>query len=364
MKKFLYIAAMALLLAGCSEDYKDWAEPQVNPQGADIVFGSATASEVGLIDYAQIPAGTETVKVCDMTIPGTSDTTYHAETYILLDGETYVISNDGYMDANELNQYVVDHYGRAMEQRDIPARIKWVMTNGKTATTMTSDEFKVHVILAPLTIPDLWYLVGSGFGDGKWTNKGMESVGVSMTPMYGTPGSLNILKWVGYLSARNTFKIIHTPGQSEQLSMVDGVIAHNDGAGGNIRITESGYYEITVNSDTYEVTVEKVDIAPGVYTMIGMPGNYQGWNPAENLMTAVNTKNENHDWIVKDFVITESTTLKFAADGTWDVNWGAGAAFPVGEGVQNGNDIPVPPGTYTVMFNDILGYYYFMEQEQ
>ena len=97
--------------------------------------------------------------------------------------------------------------------------------------------------------------------------------------------------------------------------------------------------------------------------MIGMPGNYQGWNPAENLMTAVNTKNENHDWIVKDFVITESTTLKFAADGTWDVNWGAGAAFPVGEGVQNGNDIPVPPGTYTVMFNDILGYYYFMEQE-
>ena len=199
MKKFLYIAAMTLLLAGCSEDYKDWAEPQSNPQGSEIVFGSATATGVGLIDYAVLPEGTTSVKVCDMTIPGTSDTTYYAETYIILNGEEYPITNDGYMDAGVLNQYVVDHYGRAMEQRDIPARIKWVMTNGTTATTMLSDEFIVHVILAPLTIPDLWYLVGPGFGDGTWKNEGMESVGVSMTPMYGTPGSLNILKWSAIL---------------------------------------------------------------------------------------------------------------------------------------------------------------------
>ena len=353
---------MSLLLASCSEDYKNWAEPQSNPQGSEITFGTATATEVGLIDYALLPTGTETVQVCNMTVPGSSDETYYAETYIILNGEEYPISNDGYMDAATLNQYVVDHYGRAMEQRDIPARIKWVMTNGTTATTMTSDEFMVHVILAPLTIPDLWYLVGPGFGDGTWDNKGMESVGVSMTPMYGTPGSLNILKWTGYLAARRTFKIIHTPGESEQLSMVDGAIALNNGDGGNIRVTEAGYYEITVNSDTYEVTVEKVDITPGVYTQIGMPGNYQGWNPAGNLMTAVNIKAENHDWIVKDFVISESTTLKFAADGDWTVNWGGGEAFPVGIGTQDGKDIPVTPGTYTVMFNDILGYYYFMEQ--
>ena len=259
MKKFLYIAAMTLLLASCSEDYKDWAEPQSNPQGAEIAFGTATATGVDLIDYALLPEGTTSVKVCNMTVPGTSDTTYYADTYIILNGEEYPITNDGYMDAAALNQYVVDHYGRAMEQRDIPARIKWVMTNGTTATTMTSDEFIVHVILTPLTIPDLWYLIGPSFGDGSWNNKGMESVGVSMTPMYGVPGSLNILKWTGYLAARRTFKIIHTPGESEQLSMVDGVIAHNNGDGGNIRVTDAGYYEITVNADTYEVTVEKVD---------------------------------------------------------------------------------------------------------
>ena len=78
MKKFLYIAAMTLLLAGCSEDYKDWAEPQSNPQGAEITFGTGAASEVGLIDYALLPAGTESVKVCNLTNPGSSDTTYYA----------------------------------------------------------------------------------------------------------------------------------------------------------------------------------------------------------------------------------------------------------------------------------------------
>ena len=143
--------------------------------------------------------------------------------------------------------------------------------------------------------------------------------------------------------------------------MVDGAIALNNGDGGNIRVTDAGYYEITVNSDTYEVTVEKLDITPGVYNQIGMPGDYQGWNPAENLMTPVNTKAENHDWIVKGLTFTQAALVKFAADGDWTVNWGS-KAFPVGEGTQDGDNINANIGTYTVMFNDILGYYYFMEE--
>ena len=91
-----------------------------------------------------------------------------------------------------------------------------------------------------------------------------------------------------------------------------------------------------------------------------MPGDYQGWDAASNPMTAVNTKSENHDWIVKGLTFTQAALLKFA-NGSWDVNWG-GDAFPVGAGVQDGHNINVNVGTYTVMFNDILGYYYFMKQ--
>ena len=236
----------------------------------------------------------------------------------------------------------------------------------KLTFDMQNRTFEFQAIEGPdisePVVPDLWYLIGPGFGDGSWNNRGMDDVGVSMTPMYGVPGSATILKWVGYLAARRTFKIIHTPGESEQLSMVDGVIALNNGDGGNIRVTEAGYYEITVNTDSYEVTIEKLDITPGVYSMMGMPGSYQGWNPAENLMIAVNTRAENHDWIVKDLTFAEYAELKFAADGNWTANWG-GNTFPVGLADQYGPNIPVAQGTYTVMFNDILGYYYFMTQE-
>ncbi len=231
---------------------------------------------------------------------------------------------------------------------------------------MKNRSFMFKAIEAPVeppepVLPDLWYLMGSGFGDGSWRNMSTDDVGVSLVPMYGTPGSTNILKWVGYLAARRTFKIIHTPGESEQLSMVDGVIAHNYGEGGNIRVNDAGYYEITVNTSTYEVNIEKLDISPSAYSTMGMPGGYQYWNPGANLMTAVNTRAENHDWIVKDFVVTEATELKFAADGNWYANWG-GSEFPFGLAVENGPNIPVALGTYTVMFNDILGYYYFMAQ--
>ena len=354
---------MTLLMASCSEDYKDWAEPQSNPQGAEITFGTASATGVDLIDYAQLPEGTTEVKVCNLSIPSVNDTNYYAETYIILNGEEYPLTNDGFMDAAALNKYVVDNYGRALQQRDIPAIVRWVMTDGTTATTMESEPFEVHVILTPVTIPDLWYLVGAAFGDGSWNNHGMEDVGVSLVPMYGTPGSVTILQYIGYIPARKTFKIIHTPGDaSDQFSMIDGEIVRNTGEGGNIRVTDAGYYKITLDTDIDKVTIEKYDgEVSGIFSMIGMPGSYQGWNPADNLMTGINIKSENHDWIVKDLVITESTELKFAANGSWDVNWG-GATFPVGAGVQDGSNIKVTPGTYTVMFNDILGYYYFMEQ--
>ena len=356
---------MTLLLAGCSEDYKDWAEPQSNPQGKDITFGTGSATEVDLIDYALLPAGTTTVKVCGLTVPGSSDTTYYAESYIILDGEEYPLTNEGFMDADALNKYVVDHYGRAMEQRDFPARVKWVMTNGKTATTMLSDEFMVHVILAPVTIPDLWYLAGAPFGDGNGL-KGGKELGVSFVPMYGTPGAVTILSYIGYIPANKTFKIFHTPGDlSDQFSMVDGVIARNNGDGGNIRVQKSGYYRITLDTDKDVVTIEEYDGAVSTFSQIAIPGAYQGWDVTNNLMSPINVNYENHDWIVKNFTITESSELKFAADGSWAVNWGGGnEAFPLGMGTQDGSNMVATPGTYTVMFNDILGYYYFMEETE
>ena len=361
IKKILFGIAFVALLASCSEDFKDWTEPQSNPQGTVVTFGNGTISPVAVIDFAEVTE--DLVKVCDITAPTATDNIFTPEQCtIYLDGDPYEFGADGMMVASELKDHVVSLYGKAVEPRLITAQVEWVMSNGENDVTVMSEPFEFTVILAPLTVPELWYLVGSGFGNGSWNNHGMEDVGVSMSPMYGDPNALTILKWVGYLGSRRTFKIIHVPGESDQFSMVDGEIVRNNGDGSNIRITDAGYYEITLDTDKDEVTIEKLDIAPGIYSQIAMPGDYQGWDTTNNLMTPVNNRDENHDWIVKDFVVTENSLLKFAADGSWGVNWGGGTAFPVGIGTQGGDNITVSPGTYTVMFNDILGYYYFMEQ--
>ena len=147
MKKFLYIAATALLLASCTEDFKDWAEPQSNPQGEVITFGNGSITPVGVIDFAEVTE--ERVKVCDIVAPSSNDTTFKSEPIILLNGQEFVLGLDGTLDADELQNFVTSTYGRAPEPRVLTAQVIWVMTNGLTATTIMSSPFEVTVIPAP-----------------------------------------------------------------------------------------------------------------------------------------------------------------------------------------------------------------------
>lgn len=351
---------MSLLLASCTEDYKDWAEPQSNPQGEVITFGNGSVSGVGVIDYAEVPADAERVQVCNLSVPTSSDTTYKPEYYIYLNGLAFALGEDGTMDANELINYVISLYGKAPEPRVLDAQVKCVMTNGTTATTITSDPFELTVIPAPIAKPDLWYLVGSCIGDGSWGNSA-DAVGVSLIPMYTEVDDFTVLTYAGYFPAGQGFKLIHQPGNwDEQWGMTDGVPVKNDGGSSNIEVAVDGYYLITYDMNTESLTIAPYDGIVMVYSMMGMPGSYQDWNPGGTLMSPMSTVVENHDWIMKGATY-EDTQLKFAADGGWTYNWGS-TDFPVGTGTQGGANINVEAGTYDVVFNDILGKYYFISR--
>ena len=142
--------------------------------------------------------------------------------------------------------------------------------------------------------------------------------------------------------------------------MKDGAYVKNDGGSGNIEVAADGYYMVTYDMNTETLTVEPYDsaIPVGVYSKMGMPGGYQDWNPGGTLMNPMSTVVENHDWMAV-MTFEENTELKFAANGGWAVNWGSNT-FPVGVGVQNGANIPVEAGSYRIVFNDILGKYYFI----
>ena len=213
---------------------------------------------------------------------------------------------------------------------------------------------------------ELWYLIGACIGDGSWGNDA-ANVGVSIIPMYpvyDTDGSVmpGEIQYVGYFPADQGFKLIQVPGDwGAQWGQGDAGYVKNDGGSSDIKLAADGYYKIHLNTATDELTIEPYDGAVGVYQMIAMPGNYQGWNTGENLMTPMSVNVENHDWYLKS-VTYEETTLKFAADNDWAVNWG-GSGFPHGQGTQDGPDISVAAGTYHVYFNDILGTYNFVPVE-
>ena len=358
MKKFLYIAATALLLASCTEDFKDWAEPQSNPQSEVITFGTGSISPIGVIDLAEVTE--ERVKVCDIVAPSTSDTTYYAESIIYLNGQPFVLGLDGTLNANELQNYVTSIYGKAPEPRVLSAQVEWRMTNGTTAApTILSDPFEITVIPAPIAVPDLWYLVGSCIGDGSWGND-PANIGTALIPMYSVDvEDFSVLTYVGYFPAGQGFKLIHKPGNwDEQWGMTDGAMVKNDGGSGNIEVAADGYYQLTYDMNTETLTMEPYTGPVGTYGTMGVPGDYQGWNPGGTLMTPMSTVVENHDWMMV-MTFETNTELKFAGNGGWAVNWGD-KTFPLGTGVQNGANIPVEAGSYRIVFNDILGKYYFI----
>ncbi len=266
-----------------------------------------------------------------------------------------------------LNKIAKWEEGNVPEKQTVYVRCSAVTAGAqKVYSNVVSLDVNPYYVDVSTEVSDeiqLWYLIGACIGDGSWGNNA-DGVGVSIIPMYPVykddgsvvPGEI---QYVGYFPADQGFKLIQVPGSWDaQWGQGDAGYVKNDGGSSDIKLPADGYYMIHLNTATDELTIEPYVLAVGVYNQIAMPGNYQGWDTGSDLMNPMSTVVENHDWYLKS-VTYEETTLKFAADNSWDVNWG-GKGFPHGLGTQGGPDIAVPAGTYNVYFNDILGTYSFV----
>lgn len=266
-----------------------------------------------------------------------------------------------------LNKIAKWEEGNVPEKQTVYVRCSAVTAGAqKVYSNVVSLDVNPYYVDVSTEVSDeiqLWYLIGACIGDGSWGNNA-DGVGVSIIPMYPVykddgsvvPGEI---QYVGYFPADQGFKLIQVPGSWDaQWGQGDAGYVKNDGGSSDIKLAADGYYMIHLNTATDELTIEPYVLAVGVYNQIAMPGNYQGWDTGSDLMNPMSTVVENHDWYLKS-VTYEETTLKFAADNSWDVNWG-GKGFPHGLGTQGGPDIAVPAGTYNVYFNDILGTYSFV----
>ncbi len=202
----------------------------------------------------------------------------------------------------------------------------------------------------PVAEPETWYLIGSCIGDGTWVNNGVDNVGTSLFPLANVGGTT--IAYTGYFTT-DGFKLIKTPGSwDDQWGQgADGYVK-NDGGSGNITVPAAGYYTVTLNTATDELTIVPADITPESYA-VGVAGDFNGW--AFQAITLC--PGSEHLWRA-DLTFDVSTGLKFLIDG-WAMNWGL-AQFPSGMGVKDGANIPVEAGSYVVVFNDITGGYNFV----
>lgn len=246
----------------------------------------------------------------------------------------------------------------------------YIISDGNGNTSTGNVDINVMAIMPyTATTPSPWYIIG--LANGGWNNSS-GGLGVSIYPLsvvtgnsYNLAGN-GLFTFTGYFQASRGFKLINVLGNWDiQWGMSGSTYVKNNSGAGNINVPSNGYYTITLNSITDNLTIVPAIITPTTYTSMGMIGEMNNWG-SDVAMTPAETTN-NHIWYTTYTFANDFTPpvgnggMKFRANADWGINWGAGE-FPVGLGVNNGTNIPFKAGTYVVIFNDINGCYYFMKQ--
>lgn len=126
--------------------------------------------------------------------------------------------------------------------------------------------------------------------------------------------------------------------------------------GPNISVPTAGTYFVYFNSASGEYMFGPASRSTP-FASVGLigPATPNGWSgPDVDLIN-----NPANPYKFSRVITLTDGDMKFRADDSWSVNWGA-STFPGGIGVQDGANIPGQAGTYFVTFNSLTGQYYFL----
>lgn len=302
--------------------------------------------------------------------------------YVEIDG--YSEKAKAGVKAEELNTAIMKMGGYASEDevpasQDLYIRMRATLGSGHECySNVVKITTKAYYVSLTAADPEIWYLIGGTVGDGTWGNDGTGNIGTSLIPLcpiegesYDEKTGQGKLTYTGYFISSQGFKIIKTPGKwdnDEWGSSADGDITQpinkgdNGGTGGSdFKVPSDGYYTITLDTKAKSLTIAAANETPAEHAQMLVTGDFNGWDVSTEpiAMTPVDTYDgaKNHVWKY-DLTTDVDTTVKFLTDSSWGTNWG-GSGFPYGWGTNNGANIPVAAGSYTIVFNDITGYYHF-----
>ena len=280
--------------------------------------------------------------------------------------------------------------GNVPAEQEMYVRVNaYILEGTSRLNPIASNSVKLNVkpyyIELKDAVPTMWYLVGNMFG-AKWAND--KNIGVDALPMFLKPNfSYDKKTGAGEIEYTNYFltgdyndkaecdgagfKILPSDFNwdysmnailNNEISAKKGTIENRNGGadGGHIVASEAGYYTITINTADNTAKMEKYEGNVTNYGTIQIATSLDDF-ASDTPMLPYNTEGvENHAWYyVMEVPAGQTVSFKFKIAGSWDTNWGYGAADGAinmyGKCEANGHNIGLAEGKYVISFNDITG---------
>ena len=339
MKKLFYILGIGLLMASCTEDFKDWADPQSNSENP--ASANAAVAAAGAIDFTTITADsvllfTPTYNAEEGTMATNDVTLYNADKS---DSRTVSVDAQGRAKTTELRDALEGLYGPEGSYT-VPINVVTVLSNNGQAFRFISDiEDNVKMAAG-------MYIVG---GDERVA---MEFVSDGVYTITVPAGEMRFY-FVPFTHLNN-----FEEGKLGSKEETDGFIFGGDLAQGakayEIWLDEDPDYTqyiITVNTNDMTYDVEGLAYAE----MIWQAGNANGWgSPAAGLKNKGWKEARNNDGDYYGFMYLNGEFKFRSHETTWDApDWGLDDAFDDYSGslVAQGGNLNAPAGFYMVEAN-------------
>ena len=307
MKKlslYISIALAGLFMGSCSEDFKDWADPQTNPQEDAITIPGFTATAAQAIDFASVT--TDSVNTFSLSSAALPEgfTLGNARIELTPQGvenatkTTVNTSLDGKGAVADLASVVESAYGKRPTARTFDAQV--YVNAIKEGQAVLIDAGKINLVMTPKApfIDAAYYLVGDMFTTDdvngwnpisdkqkfKHSDKDVYEDPI-FTITFETTKADQYWKIIpkANVDAGNTDASaagVVGPKVDGEDSMTDSLTNVDAKAG---KIAKAGKYKLTLNMMDYTYTFEEVKYDPFIYFI----GATDGWKSSDQKLALV-----------------------------------------------------------------------------
>lgn len=307
MKKlslYISIALAGLFMGSCSEDFKDWADPQTTPQEDAITIPGFTATAAQAIDFASVT--TDSVNTFSLSSAALPEgfTLENARIELTPQGvenatkTTVNTSLDGKGAVADLASVIESAYGKRPTARTFDAQV--YVNAIKEGQAVLIDAGKINLVMTPKApfIDAAYYLVGDMFTtddvNGWNTISDKQKFKHSDKDVYEDPIftiTFETTKADQYwkiipkanVDAGNTDASaagVVGPKVDGEDSMTDSLTNVDAKAG---KIAKAGKYKLTLNMMDYTYTFEEVKYDPFIYFI----GATDGWKSSDQKLALV-----------------------------------------------------------------------------